>query len=823
MERDRTRSERDRTGIGWDRIGREGRTGMGEKSQDRARGAQTERDEPGRARKSCDRSGRAGTERDEPGQSGTSQDRVGGARIEQEEPGSGRRSWDRAGGAKIEQEEPGPGRRSQDRAGGAGARQEELGPSGRSQDRAGGARIGQEELGRSGRCQDRAGGARIGQEEPGSGRRSRDRAGRARIGQEEPGPGRRSWDRAGGARTGQEEPGPGRRSQDRAGGARTEQEEPGSGGRSQDRAGGASTGRRRCSRIRRSAGPGGSPPATLALRSMDGVFLSPTEDEFVGRITEELEQFMVQGQHQRVLLFPPLSSRLRYLIHRTVENMELLSSFSVGEGWRRRTVICHSAVRLPNETSSDQKPGTNPGRAQRPAQPWGRGGRGGTRLRHPGDTHGDNPRSSVGSGRITRPPRKRQDRALFVPKGIRKKANWRDRESPGEEPEWGGENCPKNSTGHSQGKDGGKQQENGAGKGSSEHPLCHEKVPPLGNSQDSCEQEIRDRDCSHSAPGHSQHPPEAEEQEPSHASTKISEFQRQENQPSRNSGGSECGKSSSPLEKHGWTGLERQSRSKSPEQGAQSSRLENQSRSKSPEQGAQSSRLENQSRNKSPEQGTLSSPTLENQEQVEQKPLENVLEGPGEALAAPGDDPQRIHGGKVPREEEEDKEDSDVAEALSRSLDLAAGDKEGTRQSSLEDDTAELLAEIVGNLTVKDISIERISVDYCSYGEAQVTEGDLGHVTEIYDFPSSLKTEDLMEMFSDFHESGFKIQWVDDTHALGIFSSSSTELLQLGKERPQTDTAVARRLVSHALGWRHRQQEAAGSEEFQPESLDQEE
>jgi len=39
--------------------------------------------------------------------------------------------------------------------------------------------------------------------------------------------------------------------------------------------------------------------ATLALRCMDGVFLSPDEDEFVGRIAEELEQFMLQGQHRR--------------------------------------------------------------------------------------------------------------------------------------------------------------------------------------------------------------------------------------------------------------------------------------------------------------------------------------------------------------------------------------------------------------------------------------------------------------------------------------------------------------------------------------------
>ncbi|NXD57670.1 R3HC1 protein, partial [Corvus moneduloides] len=485
------------------------------------------------------------------------------------------------------------------------------------------------------------------------------------------------------------------------------------------------------------------PAATLALRSMDGVFLSPTEDEFVGRIAEELEHFMVQGQHHRVLLFPPLSSRLRYLIHRTVENMELLSSFSVGEGWRRRTVICHSAVRLPNETPSDQKPGTNPPRSQRPAQPWGRGGRG-LRLRHPGDIHGDNSRASVGSGRITRPPRKKPDKALYVPKGIRKKANWRERESPGAEPGGDaapeGENCPKNSSGDTQlegGKDGGspgKQQEPGEenvpGKGSAERPPCDENAPSLGNSSDAREQESRDKDCE-----------------------------------------------------------------------------------------------------------ALAAPEL--------------LRGGGGDPSAP----EGASRGREEEEEEEDKEHSDVAEALWRGLDLAAGDREGTRQSGLEDDcTAELLAEIVGNLTVKDVSIQRISVDYSGYGDAQVSEGDFGHVTEIYDFPSSLKTEDLMEIFSDFHESGFKIQWVDDTHALGIFSSLSTasqalgrrypclkirplihatkqskikalqrpKLLHLGKERPQTDTAVARRLVSHALGWKHRQQEATGMEVFQPESLDQE-
>ncbi|NXF13521.1 R3HC1 protein, partial [Smithornis capensis] len=387
--------------------------------------------------------------------------------------------------------------------------------------------------------------------------------------------------------------------------------------------------------------------ATLALRSMDGVFLSPSEDEFVGRIVEELEHFMEQGQQHRVLLFPPLSSRLRYLIHRTVENMELLSSFSVGEGWRRRTVICHSAVRLPNETS-DQKPGANPPRVPRPTQPWGRGGRG-TRSRLPGDIHGDS-RACVGSGRISRPPRRKPDKALYVPRGMRKKANWRERESPGEagtdpggDVAQGDESCPKNSIGSTQeelGKSGGGPGGVSVALGKQQEPGVPGKtdtsanVPSIGNGNRSSEQESQDKDCSNSLPsGHSKHPPEAEEQD---------------------------------------------------------------------------------------------------------------LSSPGEHW---GDIPEP---GKEPVEGQEDKEPSDVAHELWRNLQLSAGDRED-RRSSLEDDcTAELLAEIIGNLTVKDISVERISVDCSAYGEAQVSEGELGHVTEIYDFPSSLKTEDLLEMFSDF-------------------------------------------------------------------------
>ncbi|NXJ75262.1 R3HC1 protein, partial [Trogon melanurus] len=496
--------------------------------------------------------------------------------------------------------------------------------------------------------------------------------------------------------------------------------------------------------------------ATLALRCMDGVFLSPNEDEFVGRITEELEHFMLQGQHHRVLLFPPLSSRLRYLIHRTVDNVDLLSSFSVGEGWRRRTVICHSAVRLPSE-NNDQKPSSNPPRLHRPPQPWGRGGRGG-RLRHGGDMHGDNSRACVGSGRIQRPPRKKPDKALYVPKAMRKKADWGEHDCPeAAGAESGGnmvqkeEICPKASVEDAQEEPGksegvplalGKEQEPGeecvSGKDTDgtndERAPCRTDVPPLENSDDFSGQESQGKDCSDSLSSvHNKKPTEAEEQDSSGDNT-------------------------------------------------------------------------------------------------------------------------------VPVAEEEDKECSGLAEPLWRWLRLSAGDGEESAavggQGDLEDNcTAELFAEIVGNLTVKDISIEKISFDYSSYGDAQVSEGDFGHVTEIYDFSPSLKTEHLLEVFSDFHESGFKIQWVDDTHALGIFSSLSTasqalgrrypslkirplihatkqskikalqrpKLLHLAKERPQTDTAVAKRLVTRALGLKRKQQDGSGADALQPEGLDQEE
>ncbi|NWV75862.1 R3HCL protein, partial [Dasyornis broadbenti] len=118
-----------------------------------------------------------------------------------------------------------------------------------------------------------------------------------------------------------------------------------------------------------------------------------------------------------------------------------------------------------------------------------------------------------------------------------------------------------------------------------------------------------------------------------------------------------------------------------------------------------------------------------------------------------------------------------------------------------------------------------------------ISDDELPHVIEIYDFPSDFRTEDLMRVFCSYQKKGFDVKWVDDTHALGIFSSPVTahdalstkhlmvktrplsqgtraskakarayaEYLQPAKERPETSAVLARRLVIGALGVRSNQ------------------
>ncbi|XP_026943751.1 R3H and coiled-coil domain-containing protein 1 [Sagmatias obliquidens] len=432
------------------------------------------------------------------------------------------------------------------------------------------------------------------------------------------------------------------------------------------------------------------PPVTLALLCLDGVFLSSAENDFVHRIQEELDRFLLQKQLSKVLLFPPLSSRLRYLIHRTAENFDLLSSFSVGEGWRRRTVICHVDIRLPGSDGLSgpcRPPASHPSKYRGPRSTSSQGAAAGPRGARAGRWH---------RGR-------KPDQALYVPRALRRREEWVPLPAPG-------------------------LQGDAPAGGLPEEP-----------------DDIRARD------------PTSDQELPVLA-TQAAEV--------------------------------RKGRSKS----------------------------ENESL---PDPVATESPGPEDHSGTGDRSESDTQPGPG---LQP--DLEDGSGSELERSLAAEKEEDEVEE-------------EGPGSCSEEDDYSELLQEITDNLTEKEIQVEKIHMDTSSFAEELPGEKDFAHVVEIYDFEPALKTEDLLAAFSEFQDKGFKIQWVDDTHALGVFpclvsaaealtrdfstlkirpltqgtkqsklkALQRPKLLRLAKERPQTNTAVARRLVARALGLQHRKKE----------------
>ncbi|XP_007255009.3 R3H and coiled-coil domain-containing protein 1 [Astyanax mexicanus] len=160
---------------------------------------------------------------------------------------------------------------------------------------------------------------------------------------------------------------------------------------------------------------------------------------------------------------------------------------------------------------------------------------------------------------------------------------------------------------------------------------------------------------------------------------------------------------------------------------------------------------------------------------------------------------------------------------------------EPSSQPQSSEEISDIYSEITAQLQTGEVMMEEAQCDYSSFQNMQVniTE-EFAHIIEIYGFPAIFKTDDLLSAFASYSEGGMKIKWVDNTHALGVFSSASAatqalsinhpllktrmlsngsrkskckavrraEFIQPVKERPPTDTAVASRMVTRALGLR---------------------
>lgn len=166
-------------------------------------------------------------------------------------------------------------------------------------------------------------------------------------------------------------------------------------------------------------------------------------------------------------------------------------------------------------------------------------------------------------------------------------------------------------------------------------------------------------------------------------------------------------------------------------------------------------------------------------------------------------------------------------------------DPEKDDWESIYDDNGDCLdPKLIDELTayVGKVAIEKPKSDYKVYHSKQaiLNAEEYPHVLEISNFPVEFKTPDLMMLFSSYKQSGFDIKWVDDTHALAVFSSSkiAAEVLSINhpfvllkplteatvesrtkakkcasslqpyRQRPETCAALARRLVTGALGVR---------------------
>ncbi|KAM4676978.1 uncharacterized protein O3C94_009295 [Discoglossus pictus] len=686
----------------------------------------------------------------------------------------------------------------------------------------------------------------------------------------------------------------------------------------------------------------------------------------------ELDHFLHQGDLRTVLLFPPVSSRLRYLIHRLTESHTTLSSFSVGEGWQRRTVICHAGIRLP-----DQEKDSKNAREQKHERYRGGGfnffkgggrGRPGGRQRNYG----------------------RPDKALYVPRGKYSRREQAEGKNP-EDVRSGGELEERNHRGVSAKEKNRRELEEGVNRGG-EFEEVREMVefeeskrnerPTEGEKGGDLEGVVRDKfqgdniavldggenkerfeegEEETGAVEEEQHKNALKEETTGSLEEEknrggLQEWEikelvkgkdkkggideergghdqqetRVESEEGLKTTGYEEGKNKGELSEREepdglnleekrecleWNknyedrdgvkdrceedgqkgGLEEElsgHRTEQSEDGDQMSEIiehgeinreetDEDLRSKA-SSNAFNKYLDTEHRGDLAETGPSASIQIDNMAQQE-CPTLPITDGTAGEISLrcerdsgtleKGDVEERIGEGTTKPEDESAKSENNMSGNITEgnqnfltknmeceskdtttrleTVDNSISDKDRKNETNairqegestannkshaagdLEDVIAQILQEISAHVCEKDVHIQPLLGDYSGFTEIQTDQGRFGHIIEVYGFTSELRTDDLIEPFTEYRDRGFCLQWVDETHALGIFSSPEdaytascrkhpsmkfrplsqgtrqskllaqerAEFFQPYKERPQTDKAVARRMVSRALG-----------------------
>ena len=75
------------------------------------------------------------------------------------------------------------------------------------------------------------------------------------------------------------------------------------------------------------------------ISNIGSTWCSLEEEHYLTLVDKDLASFSTERSVNKVLVFPPLCSRLRFLLHKVVEGLPGLESCSIGSEPNRRTVV----------------------------------------------------------------------------------------------------------------------------------------------------------------------------------------------------------------------------------------------------------------------------------------------------------------------------------------------------------------------------------------------------------------------------------------------------------------------------------------------------